>query len=253
MQAENFIAHRGWRQHYPENTLIAFQQAIAAGAVNIELDIQISADGVPFVFHDPNLQRMCGCDGLIWEYRADELLALKASESARLGNKFPDNPMCLLSDIVTLLQAHPKVNAYVEIKEESLSHFDEATVVDAIINVLRPVADRCLLISFELSALIYAQHQGWQRFAAVFDYWPDWQLASLACLNPEVIFCDKHCVPTDADLRALPWPLLVYEVGTLQEAKDWFARGAVAVETFLVGEMLRDFNITAELPAMSLR
>jgi hypothetical protein len=32
-------------------------------------------------------------------------------------------------------------------------------------------------------------------------------------------------------------------VGTLQEAKDWFARGTVAVETFLVGEMLRDFNL----------
>lgn len=244
MQATNFIAHRGWRQHYPENTLIAFQQALAAGALNIELDIQLSADGVPFVFHDANLQRMCGCDGLIWDLSAKELLTLNAAEASRLGKQFATNPMCPLSDIVSLLQTYPAANAYVEIKAESLSQFGAAAVVDAVINTLRPVADRCLLISFELDALLYALHEGWERFAAVFDYWPDWQQSLLAELNPEVIFCDKHCIPASSDLRQLPWPLLVYEVGTLQEAKDWFERGAVAIETFLVGEMLRDFNLS---------
>ncbi|WP_414729286.1 glycerophosphodiester phosphodiesterase family protein [Zhongshania aliphaticivorans] len=248
MQAINFIAHRGWRQHYPENTLIAFQEALAVGALNIELDIQLSADGVPFVFHDPNLDRMCGCEGLIWDFSAEALLSLNAAETERLGDKFHNNPMCLLADIVDLLRTYPNANAYVEIKAESLNHFGTAKVVDAVIKVLRPVADRCLLISFELDALIYAQQAGWQRFAAVFDYWPDWQLATLAALKPEVIFCDKHCVPPEADLRCLPWPLLVYEVGTLQEAKDWFARGTVAVETFLVGEMLRDFNLADSAP-----
>ncbi|WP_373083886.1 glycerophosphodiester phosphodiesterase family protein [Zhongshania sp.] len=251
MQAINFIAHRGWRQHYPENTYIALEQALAAGALNIELDIQLSADAVPFVFHDPNLARMCGTDGLIWDFTAKELLTLHASEAGRLGDKFANNPMCPLADIVDLLNAYPAANAYVEIKAESLCQFGTATVVDAVINILRPIADRCLLISFELDALIYAQHEGWQRFAAVFDYWPDWQLATLAALKPEVVFCDKHCVPIDADLRRLPWPVLVYEIGTLQEAKDWFARGAVAVETFLVGEMLSDFNITVDFAADS--
>ena len=250
MQAINFVAHRGWRQHYPENTLIAFQQALAAGAVNIELDIQLSADGVPFVFHDPNLERMCGCKGVIWDFSADELLALKAAEAGRLGDKFADNPMCRLSDIVDLLKAHPGANAYVEIKVESLSHFGTSKVVDAIIDTLKPVADRCILISFELESLVYAKQHGWQRFAAVFDQWPDWQQSLIAELNPEVIFCDKHCVPPQAELRSLPWPLLVYEIGTLQEAKDWFARGTVAVETFLVGEMLRDFNLITELPTI---
>ena len=250
MHATNFIAHRGWRQHYPENTLIAFQQALAAGALNIELDVQLSADGVPFVFHDANLDRMCGCKGLIWDFSAEDLLKLNASEAERLGDKFANNPMCLLADIVDLLQAHPEANAYVEIKAESLHQLGTATVVDAVINTLRPIADRCLLISFDLDALMYALHEGWQRFAAVFDQWPDWQQAQLVQLKPEVIFCDKHCVPFDADLRVLPWPLLVYEIGTLQEAKDWFARGTVAVETFLVGEMLRDFNLITELPTI---
>jgi glycerophosphoryl diester phosphodiesterase len=169
---------------------------------------------------------------------------MSAAETCRLGQQFARNPMCPLSDIVLLLQNNPKVNAYIEIKAESLSQFGAAAVVDAVINTLRPVANRCLLISFELDALLYAFHEGWQRFAAVFDQWPDWQHKLLAELKPEVIFCDKHCIPVSSDLRELPWPLLVYEVGTLQEAKDWFERGAVAIETFLVGEMLRDFNLS---------
>ena len=243
MQAENFVAHRGWRQHYPENTLVAFERALQAGAVNIELDIQLSADHVPYVFHDANLMRMCQQEGLIWDYTAAELDTFYATESYRLGNAFPHNPMCRLSDIVTLLEANPNVNAYVEIKEESLTRFGEHLVVDAVINTLRPVASRCVLISFELNALRLALHEGWQRFGAVFDAWPDWQSAALVELQPEVLFCDRNCVPADADFTTLPWPILIYEVGSKAEAEDWFARGAVAVESFLIGELLADFSL----------
>ena len=41
MQADNFVAHRGWRQRYPENTLLALREAVLAGAVNIELDLSL--------------------------------------------------------------------------------------------------------------------------------------------------------------------------------------------------------------------
>jgi glycerophosphoryl diester phosphodiesterase len=244
MQAINFVAHRGWRKHYPENTLIAFEQAIAAGAVNIELDIQLSADAVPFVFHDANLQRMCGRDGLIWEYCAEQLLTFKAAEQQRLGDKFLDNPMCPLQDIVELLKTHPQINAFIEIKAESLRHFGNDNVVNAIINVLRPVASRCLLMSFDLEALRYARNEGWQRFAAVFDFWPDWQQGMLADIDPELVYSDRNCIPVDANLRALPWPLVIYEVSSHSEAVDWFERGAAAVETFFIGELLKEFAIT---------
>ena len=153
--------------------------------------------------------------------------------------------MCRLSDIVTLLQENPDVNAYVEIKEESLTRFGEQLVVDAVINTLRPVASRCVLISFELSALRLALHEGWPRFGAVFDVWPDWQSATLVELQPEVLFCDRNCVPIDINLRALPWPILIYEVGSKTEAEDWFSRGAVAVESFSIGELLKDFGLNA--------
>lgn len=46
------IAHRGASATHPENTLAAFEAAIDAGADGIELDVHLSADGVPVVVHD---------------------------------------------------------------------------------------------------------------------------------------------------------------------------------------------------------
>lgn len=245
MFANSFIAHRGWRQHYPENTLLAFHQAIVAGAVNIELDVQLSADEEVFVFHDAALERLCQQPGMTWDYTADTLRSFRAGEALRFGDQFANNPLCQLSEVASLLQEFPDVTAFVELKAESIHYFNEAKVVNAVCQVLKPVVQQCVLISFELDSLLLAKAQGWQRLGAVFDYWPDWQLASLAKLDPEVVFCDRNCIPAHVDLRALPWPIVVYEVGTGAEAKAWFDRGASAVETYLIGELLQEFNLVS--------
>lgn len=54
------IAHRGFSANYPENTLLAFREAMNAGAWMIETDIRLSADDVPMIFHDSSLKRVCG-------------------------------------------------------------------------------------------------------------------------------------------------------------------------------------------------
>lgn len=52
------IAHRGYSQNYPENTLFAFEKAIEAGVDMIETDVRLSADNVPMIFHDKTLSRI---------------------------------------------------------------------------------------------------------------------------------------------------------------------------------------------------
>lgn len=51
------IAHRGYREAAPENTLPAFRLGVLANADLVELDYYHSADGVPIVFHDSTLNR----------------------------------------------------------------------------------------------------------------------------------------------------------------------------------------------------
>lgn len=57
--AEFTYAHRGlWDTATPENSIAAFRAAVTAG-VGVELDVRLSFDGRPVVFHDASLQRMC--------------------------------------------------------------------------------------------------------------------------------------------------------------------------------------------------
>ncbi len=243
MHAENLVAHRGWRQHFPENTLLALREAVLAGALKIELDVQLSADGQPHIFHDPSLQRLCQQPGMIWDYSTAQLAEMSAFEPGRFGTRFRGTPLSPLTDLRGLLAEFPAVNAYVEIKSESLQQFGADTMVDAVMSALDGYQQRCVLISFELDALLLAKQRGWSRCGAVFDYWPDWQLASLAELTPEIVFIDRNCVPRDANLRQLPYPPLIYEVGSALEARDWFGRGAVGIESFLIGELLQELQL----------
>jgi glycerophosphoryl diester phosphodiesterase len=51
------IAHRGYSQLAPENTLPAFRLATETGVDFVEMDYRHSKDGIPVVIHDPKLDR----------------------------------------------------------------------------------------------------------------------------------------------------------------------------------------------------
>ena len=70
------VAHRGASSTHPENTLEAFEAAIALGAPVVELDVRLSADGVAIVMHDPDVSRTTVGSGLVHELAAEELAAL---------------------------------------------------------------------------------------------------------------------------------------------------------------------------------
>lgn len=68
-------AHRGLHDNEtdaPENSMKAFSKAIEAG-YGIELDVQLSRDNIPVVFHDFTLKRICGVQGKVSDYTYEEL------------------------------------------------------------------------------------------------------------------------------------------------------------------------------------
>lgn len=75
---KNF-AHRGYSGKYPENTMLAFRKAVEAGADGIELDVQLSKDGVPVVIHDEMVDRTTNGKGRVKELTLAELRELDAS------------------------------------------------------------------------------------------------------------------------------------------------------------------------------
>ncbi len=76
-----YFAHRGLYdnspdKNRPENSLAAFSLAAERG-FGVEFDIHISSDGVPVVFHDDTLRRLCGIDKRISELTSEELHQIK--------------------------------------------------------------------------------------------------------------------------------------------------------------------------------
>ncbi|UCM90750.1 glycerophosphodiester phosphodiesterase [Streptomyces marincola] len=70
------VAHRGDPYLARENTLASFASAIAAGADAVELDVRLTADGVPVVLHDPTLERLWGRRAAVGDLTAGRLAEL---------------------------------------------------------------------------------------------------------------------------------------------------------------------------------
>ncbi|SDX19122.1 glycerophosphodiester phosphodiesterase family protein [Paenibacillus sp. CF384] len=68
------VAHRGASGLAPENTMAAFREALSFPFVQwIELDVQLSKDGIPVVIHDDSLRRTARVAGRVHEFTAEQL------------------------------------------------------------------------------------------------------------------------------------------------------------------------------------
>ena len=78
-----YFAHRGLHDNEgdaPENSMAAFRKAVEAG-YGMELDVHVAKDGIPVIFHDSKLERMCGVDGEIRDYTYEELKQFTLADS----------------------------------------------------------------------------------------------------------------------------------------------------------------------------
>lgn len=78
------LAHRGFSSQFPENTMIAFEQAYQIGADGLELDVQLTRDGEVVIFHDKMIDRMTNGSGTLSE------LTLKDVQSVSIDGLMQD-------------------------------------------------------------------------------------------------------------------------------------------------------------------
>ena len=246
MVIPQLIAHRGYPQHYPENTLIGLEAAIAAGARFIEVDVQVSRDRVPVLFHDRDLKRLCGVGGNVHDHFYEELWRRPVAERERFGDRFKDVHITRLAELGHLLVRQPEVTAFVELKRASLERFGIDTLLTLARRSLKPVRSQCVLISYSLEALRAARTQGWPRIGAVIDRWEEHKQIPVTDLRPEDIFCDVDGLPEEGELGIIGAQLAVFEVTDAPLALTLAARGAAFVETFAIGEMIQEFSHLAE-------
>jgi len=115
------VAHRGLHgEGAGENTFTAYQRAIDKG-YPIEMDVQLTSDGVPVCFHDDNLVRVTGENALIWDKTYDQIKHLKISGT--------NDGIPLFSEFLSFVNG--KVPLMIEIKKQKSANSGiEKKVVD---------------------------------------------------------------------------------------------------------------------------
>ena len=121
---DHYIAHRGLFDNNtdrPENSKKAFLSAIEMG-FGIELDVRLTKDGLPVVFHDDDLYRVCGIHKTVSESNYSELLKYRLFSS--------DEIIPLFEDVLRLVDG--KVPLVIEIKAE----YDVAEICEKVMKLL---------------------------------------------------------------------------------------------------------------------
>ncbi|MDD8018954.1 MAG: glycerophosphodiester phosphodiesterase family protein [Bacteroidota bacterium] len=111
------IAHRGFSDEAPENTMAAFHKAIDSRCDMIELDVRLSSDNVPIVFHDRTLQRTSDSYGAVNEKLAEQLTLI--DNGSWFSPKFHRERIPSLSEVLPLTKKDVTFN--IEIKPDVVS------------------------------------------------------------------------------------------------------------------------------------
>lgn len=224
------VAHRGLATAWPENTLPALEAAAAAGTRWVEVDVQLSADGVPVLLHDAALLRTAGVERSVFELEAGELAAIAVGEPQRFGARFRDVRVPTLVAFASWLATHPGVNAFVELKPESLERFGRPAVVQACLDAMRPAPGQWAPISCDYEALALAAAAGAAPLGwIVRDF--DETVAKLARALPARWLFRNHERLAPGPLPPGPWEWVLYEVDDPVVARDLIARGARWLES----------------------
>lgn len=238
-----FVAHRGYASKYPENTLLAMAKAVEAGALFLECDIQLTADAVPVLHHDPDLVRSAGREGAVMELSYEALTRVRFGEPSRFGAAFDGTRITPLTDMVALLRHNPAVRLFVELKEESLGCFGAEVMVKAVMDVIAPVMDQCIAISFATAPLVEAGKRGWQKTGWVVRRYNDESRKIAESLSPDYLFCNHEKISSvPGALWKGKWRWALYEITDPVLAAKWLGLGADMIETMQIGEMLNAFR-----------
>ena len=151
------FAHRGGSRLAPENTIVAFDRAVAEGVDGLELDVRLSKDGQVMVFHDARLDRTSNTTGAIADMTASELARVDA------GHRFTRGDLLYpfrwrgfgVPTLAEVLARHPHHPFIVEMKD------DTRAMAEATVDAVRAAGalDRVCLGAFPTRVLQHARRR----------------------------------------------------------------------------------------------
>lgn len=151
------VGHRGASASAPENTLAAFERAIADGADGLEFDVRLAKDGVAVVIHDETLLRTAGKQVRVADLASDALRRANVGSwfntayPSKADPKFAAQTVPTLAETLRFLKDFPG-RIYIELKcdesdAEALTEAVAREIIDS------PLLTQVVIKSFKLSVI----------------------------------------------------------------------------------------------------
>ncbi len=233
----HIIAHRGASGEAPENTLAACEKAVTQGATWLEVDIAITADGVPVVFHDATLDRCSNGQGRLIQHTYGYLQRLDCG--SWFHPSFAGERILTLAQLLRFARMH-QLGLNLEIKPITGR---EQNTVWAIAQALKntPVTIPILISSFNPVALRLSQ----QLLPEITRAWltealPDnWRVLLEQYQCSGIHYCaDFHQTNQVQAIREAGYKVLAYTVNDIEQAAFLMGCGVNAVFTDYPGKMI---------------
>lgn len=188
------FAHRGASGDYPENTLLAFKEAIKLGATGIELDVHKTKDEKLVVIHDEDVERTFKGKGLIQNLTLEELRQFKCRKVL-----FTDDPECYMPtlDEVFKIVKEYGVTLNIELKTDEIHYKGIEEDVIQLINEYQ-LKDQIIISSFNPESIKICKDLDAQIKTGLLYYQPiDHVIEYVKSLQADAIHPDLRLVSED--------------------------------------------------------
>ena len=145
MKPFEIVAHRGVTVDYPENTIPAFQKAIELGADAVELDVRLTKDKVPVVFHYYYLENITSLSGPIFNYTYKKLRQAKFTNA---NNGSASLKISTLEDVLATIGG--KIGLEIEIKGPEP---DSVAITAEVLRKFQPLWKSMEITSYQVALL----------------------------------------------------------------------------------------------------
>ncbi|MDH3253951.1 MAG: glycerophosphodiester phosphodiesterase [Acidobacteriota bacterium] len=222
-----FVGHRGAAGSALENTLGSLHAAVAEGVDMIEVDLQLSADENPILFHDWDLRRLAGRSEII------ERTSLARLQQVELPDPFGGDTLRIATLEAALAAVPHDLPLNLELKRR---FHDPARVAEVLTGTLAP--DRQILLSsFDWNLLLEIRRRLPDLPVAPLGRFKSRELLAMANkLGAFSVHAHRELAPQLLeDDEARQRPVVAYTVNDPAEARSLFASGAAGVFTDVPG------------------
>ena len=242
------MGHRGYQARYPENTMVSFLAAVAAGAQFVELDVSLTRDRQVVVMHDDTVDRTTDGRGRVADFDLDALQHLDAGSwfDPRFAGERVPSLAEVLEQVATQAYINIEIKAHPSTGPGLIAQVEQG-VVDLVST--RGVQKRVLVSSFDKGVLKRIKHlEPGVDIAFIAETCPLNETVALCreldvfSFHPLLDAVDRNLVAAlhQAGVYVFPWS--VDSAGDIRHAFALGVDGVIAKDPLLVRQCYDDLR-----------